>query len=179
MNTQELYQNAIKYAAMKHGEQNQKVPGSELPYLVHVCNVAMEISIAASQSIDFNAGFALQVALLHDTMEDTSATYEDLTIQFGEDVANAVFALTKNASLPKSEKMEDSLIRIKQQPKEVAAVKLADRITNLQPPPEHWPTEKRIKYQNEAYLILSELGYANDYLANRLKECIKQYSTYI
>lgn len=32
---QELYQQAIKYAAAKHGEANQKVPGTDLPYLVH------------------------------------------------------------------------------------------------------------------------------------------------
>ena len=72
MEAQALYQEAIKFATAKHLEKDQKVPGTDLPYVVHVSNVAMEILIASSHSGNFNLGFAVQVALLHDTMEDTS-----------------------------------------------------------------------------------------------------------
>jgi guanosine-3',5'-bis(diphosphate) 3'-pyrophosphohydrolase len=73
----------------------------------------------------------------------------------------------------------DSLNRIKNLPEEIWAVKLADRITNLQPPPTNWNTKKRIKYQEEARLIMNELKFGNGYLAKRLNEKIEEYGVYI
>jgi len=58
-------------------------------------------------------------------------------------VAIAVSSLSKNENLPREMQMQDSLDRILQLPKEVWAVKLADRITNLQPPPAYWDAEKK------------------------------------
>ena len=43
MEIQTLYQEAIKFATAKHLEENQKLPGTDLPYVVHLSNVAMEI----------------------------------------------------------------------------------------------------------------------------------------
>jgi (p)ppGpp synthase/HD superfamily hydrolase len=72
----------------------------------------------------------MQVAILHDTIEDTDATYDDLSDKFGSRVADGVLALTKDSTLPsKSAKMADSLQRIEAQPIEIAIVKLCDRIT--------------------------------------------------
>src|SRR5574343_437981 len=102
----------------------------------------MEIFIAASNSDNFNLDFAIQVALLHDTIEDTSTDICELENIFGVEIANGVSALTKNSSLPKEQQMQDSLSRIKKLQSEVSAVKLADRITNLQPPPTHWDKQK-------------------------------------
>lgn len=175
MEIQTLYQNAIKFAAIKHQEKDQKVPGTNLPYLLHLSNVAMEVLIAAKHSTDFDLGFAVQVALLHDTLEDTSTTFVELKNIFGIDIANAVSALTKNEELPKELRMQDCMNRIKKLQKEVWAVKLADRITNLQPPPEHWDKAKRMKYQEEAKLILMELKGGNEYLERRLEGKIKVY----
>lgn len=179
MEVQHLYQEAIKFATSKHLEKDQKVPGTNLPYVVHLSNVAMEIIIAASHSDNFNLGFAVQVALLHDTIEDTSTKIEELENKFGADIAQAVSALTKNNDLPKNEQMQDSLKRIKKLQPEVWAVKLADRITNLQPPPLHWDKKKIIKYQSEAKTILEELIEGNKFLANRLEEKIVEYGKYL
>ena len=77
MQIQSLYQKAIKFAAAKHAAQNQTIPGTNLPYVVHLSNVAMEILIASFHSENFDLGFAVQVALLHDTLEDTSATFAE------------------------------------------------------------------------------------------------------
>ena len=71
--------------------------------------------------------------------------------------------------------MNDSLKRIKLLRPEVWAVKLADRITNLQPPPPHWSKERKIIYRHEARLIVSELRDGNEYLARRLEEKIEEY----
>ena len=179
MDIQSLYQKALTFATTKHMETGQTIPGTDLPYTVHLSNVAMEILIAGSKTPDFNTAFAIQVALLHDVLEDTSTTFEVLENHFDIAIAKAVLALTKNHNLPKEEQMRDCLQRIKKMPREVWAVKLADRITNLQPPPAHWSTTKRKEYQEEARTILKELKDGNEYLARRLEKKIDEYSDYM
>jgi guanosine-3',5'-bis(diphosphate) 3'-pyrophosphohydrolase len=56
----------------------------------------------------------------------------------------------------------------------VWAVKLADRITNLQPPPANWSRTKNIKYLKESQIILDELRDGNQYLAKRLEDKISE-----
>jgi guanosine-3',5'-bis(diphosphate) 3'-pyrophosphohydrolase len=179
MEVQTLYQEAIKFATAKHIEKEQKVSGTNLPYVVHLSNVAMEIIIASSNSKNFNLGFAVQVALLHDTIEDTSTDFGELENKFGIEIAKAVSSLSKNEELPKEQQMQDSLTRIKNLQAEVWAIKLADRITNLQPPPPHWDKEQKTKYQKEARIILGELKNGNEFLAKRLEVKIAEYGNYI
>jgi len=172
--TQELYQEAIKYAGEKHSEQ--KVMGTNSNYLLHISNVAMEVLMAYNFDKTFDIDFAIQTAILHDTIEDTSADFEEIKNKFGEQIANAVNALTKEKKLPsKQEKMIDSLTRINKLQKEVGLVKVADRITNLQNPPSHWSIDKIIKYCEEAKLISNTLNGKNDYLNKRLDSKIAEY----
>jgi guanosine-3',5'-bis(diphosphate) 3'-pyrophosphohydrolase len=177
MDAQDKYQAAIKFAGEKHGKQ--KVPGTKLPNVVHLSNVAMEVMFASLQSKDFDIDFAVQVALLHDTIEDTKTTKKQLQEKFGTNIAEAVSALTKNEDLPKEERIPDSLRRIKALKKEVWAVKLADRITNLQKPPADWTKKKITAYQQSARMILQELKEGNEYLATRLERKIENYSVYL
>lgn len=178
MEIQTEYQTALKFAAGKHAEINQVIPGTNLPYVVHLSNVTMEVIIAGMQTPGFNLAFAVQVALLHDTLEDTTTSFEEIETMFGLDVANAVQALTKNDALDKVDNMMDSLNRIKALSKEVWSVKLADRITNLQKPPAHWSSSKIQEYKKEADIILKELKDGNLYLENRLQSKIEAYSAY-
>ncbi len=175
---QTKYQKAIVFAANRHAAKNQLIPGSKLPYVVHLSNVAMEILVAAHKTERFDSEFAIQVALLHDILEDTETMFDEILHEFGNEIAQAVLALTKNSAIPKADRMSDSLNRIKQMPKEVWAVKLADRITNLQPPPEHWSNEKITDYHQQALLIAASLKGGNEYLENRLQEKISNYSKY-
>lgn len=177
MTTQKIYQDTIKFAGLKHAEINQLIPGTNLPYVIHLSNVAMEVLIAFQHSAneEFDLNFAIQLALLHDSLEDTNTTFEELEKIFGTNVANGVNALTKNAKLPKEQKMKDSLDRIKNSPKEVWIVKLADRITNLQTPPKHWDEIKIKNYKKEAIDIYTELKSANNYLGKRLEDQIELY----
>jgi guanosine-3',5'-bis(diphosphate) 3'-pyrophosphohydrolase len=176
---QTAWQQALKFAAAKHAVKNQTVPGTNLPYTVHITNVAMEILVAAQHSENFDAVFAVQVALLHDTLEDTETAYDELAAAFSPAIAEAVAALTKNKSLPKPDRMNDSLQRVRKLQKEVWAVKLADRITNLQPPPKHWDAEKIKAYKLEAREILESLRGGNEYLEARLQLKIGEYERYI
>jgi guanosine-3',5'-bis(diphosphate) 3'-pyrophosphohydrolase len=134
--------------------------------------------VAAPHSLNFDLHQGIQIALLHDILEDTATGFEELRSHFGAPVAEGVAALTKNADLPKEEQMLDSLLRIKKMPKEVWAVKLADRITNLQMPPAYWDQAKKIKYQQEAQLIWEALQESNPFLAQRLSTLIEDYGKY-
>lgn len=170
------YLKAWEFACNAHLEQ--KIPGSEIPYINHIAAVAMEVMTAIAQHPIQEADLAIQAALLHDTLEDTKITYKDILDNFGQAVAEGVLALTKNMELAKPEQMQDSLNRILLQPKAIWMVKLADRIDNLQAPPYYWTTEKMQKYQKEALLIYNTLGQANDILAKRLLTKIENYKVY-
>jgi (p)ppGpp synthase/HD superfamily hydrolase len=122
---------------------------------------------------------AIQCALLHDTIEDTDVTPEELESAFGKNVLNGVLALTKNKALDKANRMKDSLKRIKEQGREIGCVKMADRITNLQEPPAYWDREKIKHYMEEAVLIYDELNSCSKFLGDRLKEKIKEYEKYL
>ncbi|MBE9206463.1 bifunctional (p)ppGpp synthetase/guanosine-3',5'-bis(diphosphate) 3'-pyrophosphohydrolase [Nostoc sp. LEGE 06077] len=181
MNTQnwlqESYIRAYKFAAIAH--QNQKMPGSELPYIMHLSFVSMEIIAALSVEKVADGDLAVQCAILHDTIEDTNTTVEQIQAEFGEAVAQGVLALTKDASLAKHLQMADSLTRIKQQPPEIWMVKLADRITNLQAPPHYWNQEKIVKYREEAMQIYAALKDASPFLVTRLASKIADYKAFI
>lgn len=169
----DLYARALDFAAHAHGEQ--RVPGSGLPYVVHVTKVAQEALRACAAEPGLDATLAACCALLHDTLEDAGVTVHALVELFGERLAFGVQALTKDARLPKADRMADSLRRIRQAPKEVWAVKLADRITNLEPPPPNWSTDKRRAYVAEARVIRDALRGASPWLEARLEARAERY----
>jgi (p)ppGpp synthase/HD superfamily hydrolase len=169
----DLYIKACLFAAKVH--RGQLVPGSDLPYSIHLNLVSMEILAALSVESGCDGDLAVQCALLHDTIEDTDTTYAQIVALFGASVADGVAALSKNPVLDKSLQLSDSLERIQQQPIAVWMVKLADRITNLQPPPPHWDLAKIRRYRDEALEIHTCLQAASPYLAARLAQKIQNY----
>ncbi len=176
--SQEKYINALRFAAEQHN--NQKFPGTDWPYLVHLSFVSMEVISALNAEPDADGDLAVQCALLHDSIEDTETTYEELIEKFNKNVADGVMALTKNGEIPdKKERMYDSLARIKKQPGEIWMVKMADRISNLQPPPVTWNNKKKKDYLEQAVVIYEALKDASGYLAQRLNEKIDGYSSYL
>jgi (p)ppGpp synthase/HD superfamily hydrolase len=185
------YVRALQLAAVRHAGQKMpsSQPGVEYPYLVHVTSVTAEV-IAALPESGLDADLAVGCALLHDSIEDTAKTDEDkaalaahIAELFGTGVRDGVLALSKRKTLPdgtaldKPAQMADSLRRIREQPHAVWAVKLADRITNLAPPPTQWSRDKCAGYQREAQTILETLGAASSVLATRLSARIADYPT--
>lgn len=176
--SQEVFIKAWNFASSAH--RNQTLPGSDLPYINHIGNVTMEILAAVFAAPVAFPELAIQCALLHDTIEDTDITYDQIEAEFGENVASGVLSLSKNTDLPsKQAQMLDSISRIKEQPKEIWMVKLADRITNLQPPPHYWDQKKTAGYLKEAELIFDNLASAHETLEERLRQKIQNYSKYI
>ncbi len=174
--SQEVYIKAYKFAASAH--RWQLVPGTAIPYIMHLSFVAMEIIAASAAGEVPDADLAVQCALLHDVLEDTPTRYERVEAEFGGAVGRGVLALTVNKRLPRPERIPECLQRIKVQPAEIWMVKLADRITNLQPPPKHWSKSKIREYHREAQVILAALKDASPYLAGRLSLKIKEYAAF-
>ena len=175
---QDVWQLATKmHDGQKYGGSKQ---GEQIEYINHIGSVVFEILTALSIENDMDSNLAIKCAILHDTIEDTDLCYDDILNRYGREVASGVLALTKNENIiGKREKMLDSLKRIKEQPKEIWAIKMADRIANLYSPPFYWTNEKKIEYLEEARLIHNELQAANKYLGDRLANKIIAYQKFI
>lgn len=171
---QRAWQLASKlHAGQKYGGASE---GEQVEYINHIGSVAFEIMNAISFGEVENSELAIKCAILHDSIEDTAFTHEKAKEWFGQEVADGVLALSKNDKIEGHlEKMLDSLKRIKEQPKEIWAVKLADRITNLYEPPYYWNDEKKRTYLEESRIIHGELKEGNRYLADRLEAKIREY----
>jgi (p)ppGpp synthase/HD superfamily hydrolase len=174
--SQDIYVKAFRFAEEAH--LGQEFRGTKLPYTFHVTLVCMETIAALAHESERNGDLAIQCALLHDVIEDTPIGYASIQAEFGTTVADGVLALTKNETLPKTQQMPDSLARILKEPREVAMVKLADRITNLMPPPHDWHPEAIKTYHAEALRIHAMLGSASNHLAERLLMKADQYQRY-
>lgn len=178
----DAWQEAWHFAAEAH--HGQLFPGSQLPYAVHVATVAAEVGYAIARRLQIGQpvaqpDLAIQVALLHDVVEDTAVKLEQLRARFGDAVAEGVSAVSKDPAVgDKQAQMRDSLARIRTQPPEVWMVKLADRITNLQAPPHYWTPEKIRAYRAEAVEIHAQLGAACDVLGPRLLDKIAAYAVF-
>ena len=173
---QDVYTKAADFAAKAH--RGQSIPGSEIPYIVHCSKVCMEVLFILNLRSDLNHELCINCALLHDVLEDTEITYEVILKEFGRDTAESVMALTKNKRIEKNLQMEDSIRRIKDSVPETGIVKMADRITNLAPPPNFWDRKKITKYFHESEIIYDELKSLDHHLAERLLKKINNYSRY-
>lgn len=120
-----LWQKAASFAAQKHAGQLRK--DGKTPYVAHVFRVAMTVR----DIFKIDHSVALCAALLHDTIEDTTADYDDIAEEFGEDVAQVVSALTKDKRMPEPEREKAYDERIAAGPWQARLVKLADTYDNL------------------------------------------------
>jgi len=119
------WQSAISFAARAHRHQIRR--DGRTPYVAHVVRVAMVVS----QVFECRDETTLAIAVLHDTIEDTTTDYEDISTRFGEEVARGVAALTKNMALPEKKREEDYDQRMERASWRVRLVKLADVYDNL------------------------------------------------
>jgi (p)ppGpp synthase/HD superfamily hydrolase len=175
--SQDRYIEAYLFAA--EALNSKRLPGTDLPYIVHVSLVSMEVLAALQEEPGIDGDLALTCALLHDVIEDGGIKSEQLEDEFGIAVAQGVSALSKDEGIPdKPTRMRDSLRRIQQQPREVWMVKMADRITNLMTPPGHWTSRKIENYRKEAIEIHSTLKSASGFLEKRLSSRIEAYGMF-
>lgn len=122
---QTLWQRAASFAARHHHGQLRK--DGVTPYVAHPFRVALTLR----HVFGIEDETCLAIALLHDTIEDTLADFDDLREEFGPEVASAVAALSKDKRL--AEEVREPLYdeALKQADWRVQAVKLADAYDNL------------------------------------------------
>lgn len=124
-----LWQAAASLAARAHAHQRRK--DGQTPYVAHPFRVAMTVRDVFGCSDPE----ALAIALLHDTIEDTTVDYDDLVAMFGATVADGVAALTKNKSLREDEREKEYDARLRKADWRARLVKLADTFDNLSESP--------------------------------------------
>ena len=129
MNQGSLLWRAIAFAAEKHAGQFRK--GTSIPYVTHVLE-AMEIVCRMTEDEEIRAA-----AVLHDTLEDTETTREELAENFGERVAALVAAESedKRADRPAEEtwleRKEETVRHMAEAPTEVRMIALGDKLSNI------------------------------------------------
>jgi guanosine-3',5'-bis(diphosphate) 3'-pyrophosphohydrolase len=138
---------ALDFAARKHRDQRRK--GSEAPpYINHPISVARVLAEVGGV-ID---PVTLAGALLHDTVEDTETTLEEIEAEFGAEVRRLVAEVTDDKSLPRSERKRLQVERTPVASDRAKLVKMGDKICNLtdlvHAPPVGWSRERQVDYLN-------------------------------
>ncbi len=123
MNNSMLVHKAVEFAAIKH--KNQKRKGSDTPYIVHPVEVALFLTECGCDETCITAG------VLHDTLEDTETTYEELIAEFGKKVADIVAEESEDKSKSWQERKQATVDRFRSASKEAQLICLADKLSNL------------------------------------------------
>ena len=111
----------------------------------------------------------LIAALLHDTVEDTQTTADELVARFGTEAAAVVLEVTDDKNLRKDERKRRQVVHAAQISERAKLVKLADKICNLRDmsasPPEGWSLERRREYFEWSRQVVDQLRAASPRLA--------------
>ena len=151
-----LLMKALEFAAGKHKDQCRKDANGS-PYINHPISLANILCNEGHVSdIDVICG-----ALLHDTIEDTDATADEMEAEFGTKIRNMVMEVTDDKSLPKLERKRLQIEHAPHISDEAKMVKLADKISNLRDietcPPVDWSLERRRQYYDWAKKVVDGL----------------------
>ncbi|MDO3558284.1 HD domain-containing protein [Ralstonia pseudosolanacearum] len=151
-----LLLSAIAFAAHKHRDQRRKDADAS-PYINHP--IALADVLANEGGItDINV---LCAAILHDTVEDTQTTFEELEREFDSTIASIVREVTDDKSLPKAERKRLQIEHAGHASREAKLVKLADKICNLRDilasPPADWPAQRKREYFDWAASVVDRV----------------------
>lgn len=156
----DLLMEALHYASQKHRNQRRK-DDAATPYINHPIQVAYtvwKIGGIREEAI-------LCAALLHDTIEDTDATAEEIEALFGKEILGYVLELTDDKSLPKAERKRLQIEHALHKSTAAKQVKMADKSCNVydisHTPPAAWSKERQLQYLEWAKNVVSGLRGAN------------------
>ena len=158
MNHQELslLVKATSFAAQKHKDQRRKDDASS-PYINHPVALA-DVLVHEAGIIDLQT---IVAALLHDTIEDTQTTPEEIELHFGATIRSVVEEVSDDKSLGKQACKQMQIVKAPGLSSRARAVKLADKICNLRDvvvnPPSGWQLERRQAYFDWAKRVIDGL----------------------
>jgi len=164
---------ALHFAAQKHRDQRCKNPDAS-PYINHPIEVAETLARVAGIS-DLTV---LQAAILHDTVEDTETSPEELEATFGREVCQLVAELTDDKRLPKPERKRLQVEHAPLLSERAKLVKLADKICNVRDvahePPQGWSRDRRVEYLAWTERVVAGLRGKNEALDRRYDEVLRE-----
>lgn len=162
---------AYHFAAVRHVNQLRKGKAGE-PYINHLTEVA-DLVAAATGGEDIDLIIA---AVLHDTIEDTATTREELAREFGERVAGMVAEVTDDKSLPKAERKRLQIEHAPHISSGAKIIKLADKTANLHSlkkiPPADWSAERIADYVSWAQAVAAGCRGTNAWLERQFDEAV-------
>ena len=163
---------AIAFPADKHRDQRRK-DANALPYINHPISLANVLANEAG--IDDER--VLIAAILHDTIEDTETTEQELIRLFGQEITSIVLEVTDDKSLPKAERKQLQIDHAPHISRRAKLVKLADKICNLRDisdsPPSGWSEERKREYFDWAKSVVDGLRGVNPGLEHVFDEAYK------
>lgn len=146
---------ALELAAGKHRDQRRK-DEAKSPYINHPIAVANALWAAGVRDES-----ALVAAVLHDTIEDTATTREELAAAFGDEIASVVMEVTDDKTLPKARRKELQIEHGPHLTRAAKLVKLSDKLCNVRDivdsPPVEWPVERRREYIEWAARVVATI----------------------
>jgi len=164
---------ALRFAAQKHSRQRRKDSDAS-PYINHPIAVA-EILARVGKVTDLAI---LQAAILHDTIEDTQTTPDELDERFGQEVHLLVQEVTDDKSLAKEERKRLQIEHAPHLSAGAKQIKMADKICNLgditptEPP--DWPLDRKRKYLDWAESVVAGCRGCNPPLEQHFDAVLKE-----
>jgi GTP diphosphokinase / guanosine-3',5'-bis(diphosphate) 3'-diphosphatase len=132
---------ALDFAAERHSGQRRKGPDAA-PYVNHLIEVAMLVSsVGGVEDVD-----VLIAAVLHDVLEDTPTSAEEVEQRFGPRVRSLVEALSDDKSLPRPRRRQITLEELPEMDAQAKVIKLADLSSNIKLLPPNWTPERQLEY---------------------------------
>lgn len=161
------------FAAIKHKDQRRK-DEEKTPYINHpigVANILTEEAGIADVAV-------IQAALLHDTVEDTDTTFEEIQALFGEEVTGIVKEVTDEKNLPKLVRKQKQIEHAPHASYKAKLVKLADKLYNLRDlnrcTPVGWSQERVTEYFQWAHKVVEGLKGTNQPMEDSLQQLFKE-----
>ena len=163
---------ALRFAAWKHRDQRRKGPHS-VPYINHPIDLANVLWFEGQ----VRDPLVIAAAILHDTIEDTETTPDELRGAFGATVAGIVDEVTDVTWLRKRARKKLQVARAGRASKRARLVKLADKICNLRDikahPPRDWTLERRREYFDWALSVVDEIRGTNARLERKFDDVFR------
>ncbi len=155
-----LFLQALNFSAEKHRHHRRKDERAS-PYINHPIEVANVLwTIGKIYDITTIVG-----ALLHDTIEDTNTSPEEIRLNFGDDILALILEVTDDKSLPKQERKVRQIEKSPLLSDRAKLLKLSDKICNINDianfPPRNWSCQRRVEYLAWADSVIAGLRGVN------------------
>jgi guanosine-3',5'-bis(diphosphate) 3'-pyrophosphohydrolase len=156
----DLILRAVAFAAHKHRDQRRKDKDAS-PYINH----PIQLATVLWEEGGVHDPEVIAAALLHDTLEDTETTWQELRGVFGEEIADVVLEVTDTKWIKKALRKRLQVARAAHSSDNAKLVKLADKICNLRDlgahPPVGWNKKRRREYFDWARQVIDQVRGTN------------------